>query len=76
MDSKSNIFYLNFPSKYTNIECDCGEAENMEQIYNCEKRGERSDTSYENIYKGNIQEQIRVFETFLEKSKECIVTTM
>ena len=60
----------NFPSKYTNIECEFGEAENMEHMYNCEKLGKRPDMSYEKIYNGNIQEQIRVFETFTEKISE------
>ena len=60
----------NFPTKYTYNKCDCGENENMEHLYQCETLGKKPKLSYEKIYNGSIQEQISVFEIFIEKMNE------
>ena len=68
----------NFPTKYTNNRCECGEIEEMVHIYNCEMFV-KLPIPYEKIYNGNIQEQIEVFKKFEEKMSEreklknCIV---
>ena len=57
----------NFPTKYPNNKCVCGEIETMEHIYQCGLFGLLPEISYEKIYNGSIQEQIKVFRSFEKK---------
>ena len=59
----------NFSSSSEKIECLCGEIENMEHVYKCEKEVE---LPYEKVYNGNLEEQseiFRIFEKQLDRRK-------
>ena len=47
-------------------QCVCGVQESMSHIYNCEQLNQESEQKlkYENIFNGNIWDQIEVFKTF------------
>ena len=60
----------NFPTKYPNHKCECGELETMEHIYQCQIFGVLPKIPYVKIYNGSIQEQIEVFNSFEEKMRE------
>ena len=59
----------NFNQKNEKHKCICGQFETMEHIWNCEKfNSEEIETgNYQNIFNGNITEQIETFEKFTEK---------
>ena len=56
----------NFPGKEISDICCCGTAETMLHIYNCEilNKGKQSDLKYEEIFNGNIKDQIITFTQF------------
>ena len=51
----------NFPTKQKLVDkCGCGELDNMEHIYSCEKLNkDELIVSYEQIYKGTLTQQIK-----------------
>ena len=68
---RNKMIYIpsNFSSSSEKIECLCGEIENMEHVYKCEKEVE---LPYEKVYNGNIKEQseiLRIFEKQLDRRK-------
>ena len=60
--------YENFPGKQLKKECICNEIESMSHIYNCEtlNEGKSQILKFEQIYEGNIKDQIEVFKHFEE----------
>ena len=61
----------NFPKGDEKYTCVCGERENIAHIYNCEilskKKPEK--ISYENIYNGNMNQQIKVYQLVRQKER-------
>jgi hypothetical protein len=56
----------NFSKKNIVNACLCGQPEDMQHIYECNiiNSGEQPELKYENIFKGDISEQIQVFRKF------------
>ena len=55
----------NFSKANRDMKCICGEIKTMKHLYICEQlSSETSELEYEEIYNGNIDEQIRVFRRF------------
>ena len=56
----------NFPKANIEYKCYCGSKEDMKHIYECEilNGGNQPILEYENLYKGTISEQIKVFRKF------------
>ena len=56
----------NFSKSNAKTLCLCGETENMKHIFVCEILNEEADQNelYENIYNGNIKQQLRIFWKF------------
>ena len=54
----------NFKQKNEKQMCICGQIENMEHIWNCEKLSsdKNEERNYQKIFNGNIREQIQIFE--------------
>ena len=59
----------NFKQKNEIQMCICGQIENMEHIWNCEKLSsdKNEKRNYQKIFNGNIKEQIQIFEEFTKK---------
>ena len=62
----------NFSKSNAKTLCLCGETENMKHIFVCEILNEEADQNelYENIYNGNIKQQLRIFWKFEENVKK------
>ena len=61
-------FPFNFQHLKIKTECLCGEAENMEHLYECNTLNENeSILPYQKLYCGNINEQIQVFKRVEKK---------
>ena len=58
----------NFPGKNMESECHCGSEESILHIYNCDllNQGSPSNIKYENIFNGNIKNQVEVLNKFEE----------
>ena len=59
----------NFKNRKQTPKCLCQKEENMEHIWNCQLfkvKGENNG-KFEQIFKGNLKEQIEIFEQFIEK---------
>ena len=55
----------NFPTKNEVDFCFCGSTENTQHIYSCELlNSEKEDLSYNCLYKGTLQQQLKVFKRF------------
>ena len=55
----------NFPTKNEEDICLCGSTENMQHIYSCELlNSEKVDLSYNCLYNGTLQQQLKVFKRF------------
>ena len=63
----------NFPNKEMENECSCGKLKNILHIYTCKilNEGNNPKLKYEEIYNGNLQDQIRIFERIDENLKKC-----
>ena len=83
VDKKRNLFSVrnkmadipaNFQDSKIKTECLCGEAENMEHLYECNTLNEKEPIlPYQKLYCGNINEQIQIFkriEKCLEKRQD------
>ena len=59
----------NFKEGKMEIKCLCGQKETMEHIWNCElvNDEEYQKENYEQIFNGNLTQQIRIYEKFNEK---------
>ena len=65
----------NFKGKYENIECElCKEEENQEHIMTCKELNKNEKIEkipdFEEIYKGNITNQLKIVRKFLENMKK------
>ena len=65
----------NFPKSEIKHICFCGEPEDMAHIYNCKilNEGVIQNEKYENIFNGNIDQQLKIFKKFeqnLEKREQ------
>ena len=58
----------NFKNKQT-PKCLCQEEENMEHLWNCQilKVKDENNGNFEQIFKGNLTQQIETFEVYIEK---------
>ena len=83
VDKKRNLFSVrnkmadipaNFQDSKIKTECLCGEAENMEHLYECNTLNENEPIlPYQKLYSGNINEQIQIFkriQKYLEKRRD------
>jgi hypothetical protein len=65
---KNRMYNLpeNFPKGDEKYTCVCGETENITHIYQCEILSKKKEEkiSYEKIFNGNINEQIKVYQLF------------
>ena len=63
----------NFPGKQLENICCCGKQKSISHIYNCEmlNDGNNPKLKYEEIYNGNLQVQIRIFERIEVNLKKC-----
>ena len=61
----------NFPGKNMESECHCGNEESILHIYNCDllNQGNLSNIKYENIFNGDIKDQVKVLNKFEENWK-------
>ena len=61
----------NFPGKEISENCYCGTKETMSHIYYCEKlnNGNKPSLKYEEIFRGKVEHQIKIFEKFEENLK-------
>ena len=62
---------INIPSNFSSnweAKCECGEIESMKHIYECKILNMNKEITipYENIYNGNIKQQIEVYKRFKE----------
>ena len=59
----------NFKNRKQTPKCLCQKEENMEHIWNCKlfKVNGENIGKFEQIFKGNLKEQIEIFEQFIEK---------
>ena len=75
IEEKQNLFAVrnrmieipdNFPNTEIKPTCWCGETEDMSHIFNCKllNEGVIQKEQYENIFNGNIKQQIRIFRKF------------
>ena len=56
---------VNFPAKNIEVKCICGSKETMSHIYSCKSLNKTKEMiKYEQIYEGNITEQIEIFKRF------------
>ena len=79
VDKKQKLFSVrnkmvdipaNFQDSKIRTDCLCGEAENMEHLYECKILNENEPVlPYQKVYCGNINEQIEVFNR-IEKNLE------
>ena len=63
----------NFPKTSEKHKCECNEIEDMEHIYNCEiynNNKEKRSISYNKIYNGDLQEQIKVYTIFKQNLEQ------
>ena len=57
----------NYPLKYRDELCICGEKEQMEHIYKCKLlNSETENIPYEKIFSNNLEEQTKVYNRFLQ----------
>ena len=66
MKNRMTRIPANFPKANIEHKCYCGSKENMKHIYEWENLngGKQPSLEYENLYKGTISEQIKVFRKF------------
>ena len=62
---------IDIPSNFSSnceAKCECGAIENMKHIYECKilNMNKKIGISYENVYSGNLQQQIEVYRRFKE----------
>ena len=62
---------IDIPSNFSSnceAKCECGAIENMKHIYECKilNKNKKIGIPYENIYNGNLQQQIEVYRKFKE----------
>ena len=62
---------INIPSNFSSnceAKCECGAIENMKHIYECKllNMNKKITIPYENIYNGNLKQQIEVYRRFKE----------
>ena len=60
------VIPANYPKPDTEYNCQCGEKEDMEHIYNCGKlnNGTKNKLKYEKLFCGTLSEQIEIFRIF------------
>ena len=55
----------NFSKSNSEVKCVCGQTENMTHLYNCEiLNTEKPEVLYEQVYSGNIREQVEILKRF------------
>ena len=61
----------NFPKPETEYNCQCGEKEDMEHIFDCEKlnNGTENNLTYGRLFGGTLSEQIEIFRKFEKNLK-------
>ena len=62
---------IDIPSNFSSnceAKCECGVIENMKHIYECKilNMNKKTTIPYENVYNGNLQQQIEVYRRFKE----------